>query len=330
MGASCSDACRANDIVAQSKLKESLRISSKHLPSDCTAAEPRWNELDLRRPSADGSSRLKAGEETMLKLSMEPVDTNAYQRRPSNDSQCPMKPGEQVTAMLEMEDDVASPRVNKTRGRTPSKESSTAMKPSKKAKANPRDKLASSGTNSTLVEPCLEPQSVAASEPAHQRPGWAKLAKKAETSSMQKSDEQAALELKTSEKTTVTSDMHMAEACGEQMLEAQEWRASHILIKHRDSRNPVSRRTGKTVARSKEQAFKELQKVMADLSPSNFSAKARSISDCSSYKVDGDLDWFGPGDMQAPFELATKTIGVGQISDIVDTDSGLHVLIRTG
>lgn len=33
--------------------------------------------------------------------------------------------------------------------------------------------------------------------------------------------------------------------------------------------------------------------------------------------------------MQKPFEDATYALNVGQISDIVDTDSGVHLILRT-
>ena len=38
---------------------------------------------------------------------------------------------------------------------------------------------------------------------------------------------------------------------------------------------------------------------------------------------------FGRGQMQKPFEDATYSLKVGEISDIVDTDSGVHIIQRT-
>ena len=38
---------------------------------------------------------------------------------------------------------------------------------------------------------------------------------------------------------------------------------------------------------------------------------------------------FGPGQMQKPFEEATFALQVGEMSEAVDTDSGVHIILRT-
>ncbi len=44
----------------------------------------------------------------------------------------------------------------------------------------------------------------------------------------------------------------------------------------------------------------------------------------------GDLGFFGRGQMQRPFEEATYALQVGELSGPVFTDSGVHLILRTG
>jgi PPIC-type PPIASE domain len=75
-------------------------------------------------------------------------------------------------------------------------------------------------------------------------------------------------------------------------------RAAHLLIKHRGSRNPVSRRTGDSVTLSDTDAIQELEqyerKIRAE-GLESFPRYASERSDCSSYAKGGDLGFFGPG-----------------------------------
>lgn len=55
---------------------------------------------------------------------------------------------------------------------------------------------------------------------------------------------------------------------------------------------------------------------------------ARDYSDCSSAKRGGDLGPFSRGQMQKPFEEVAFGLKIGEISDITETDSGLHLIER--
>lgn len=55
---------------------------------------------------------------------------------------------------------------------------------------------------------------------------------------------------------------------------------------------------------------------------------AISESDCSSARKRGDLGFFGKGDMQKEFEEAAFQLKPGEVSHVVETASGLHLIER--
>lgn len=108
-------------------------------------------------------------------------------------------------------------------------------------------------------------------------------------------------------------------------------RASHLLIKHSGSRRPASWKS-ENITRSKEEALEILKQHQQTIKSGEktLSEIAKTESDCSSAKRGGDLGFFERGAMQPPFEQATFDLEIGQLSDIVSTDSGLHLIERTG
>ncbi|KAI0297621.1 rotamase-domain-containing protein [Multifurca ochricompacta] len=118
---------------------------------------------------------------------------------------------------------------------------------------------------------------------------------------------------------------------GASLLDPKEVRASHILVKHSGSRRPSSWKEHH-ITRSKEEAIAILQGYKAEIGTNadKFGPLARQHSDCSSHDHDGDLGWFGPGQMQKPFEDAAFSLQVGAISGIVESQSGVHLILRTG
>lgn len=107
-------------------------------------------------------------------------------------------------------------------------------------------------------------------------------------------------------------------------------RCAHILIKHIGSRNPLDRLRNKKITRSLEEARNILsqikEKIGNDLSL--FSKYAKEYSECSSSQNGGDLGYFGRGDMQEAFEKVSFSLAKDQISDLVETDSGVHIILR--
>ncbi|PKX98680.1 peptidylprolyl isomerase ESS1 [Aspergillus novofumigatus IBT 16806] len=106
-------------------------------------------------------------------------------------------------------------------------------------------------------------------------------------------------------------------------------RCSHLLIKHRDSRRPSSWREAE-ITRSKEEAIEILRGHEQRIRSGEVSLGdiAVSESDCSSARKKGDLGFFGRGEMQKEFEDAAFALQPGQVSGIVETASGVHLIER--
>ncbi|KAK8046233.1 putative parvulin (peptidylprolyl isomerase) [Apiospora saccharicola] len=110
---------------------------------------------------------------------------------------------------------------------------------------------------------------------------------------------------------------------------ADKIRAAHLLVKHRDSRRPASWRESE-ITRTKDEARSIIQGHEARIKRGEISLGelAMSESDCSSARKRGDLGYFGKGDMQKPFEEAAFALQPGQMSEVIETDSGLHLIER--
>ncbi|KAI2787912.1 Peptidyl-prolyl cis-trans isomerase ssp-1 [Penicillium oxalicum] len=105
-------------------------------------------------------------------------------------------------------------------------------------------------------------------------------------------------------------------------------RCSHLLVKHRDSRRPSSWREAE-ITRSKEEAIQILKGYEERIqSGESLGDIAVSESDCSSARKKGDLGFFGHGEMQKEFEDAAFALQPGQVSGIVETASGVHLIQR--
>jgi len=100
--------------------------------------------------------------------------------------------------------------------------------------------------------------------------------------------------------------------------------ASHILLMHEGS--PDS-----TATRTKEEAAGQIAGLKAEIDGgADFAALARSHSDCSSAGAGGDLGSFGRGMMVPEFEAAVYGLEIGEVSDVIETTFGYHLIHRTG
>lgn len=84
------------------------------------------------------------------------------------------------------------------------------------------------------------------------------------------------------------------------------------------------------ITRSKEEARKIIEGYQARIKSGETTLGDLAIteSDCSSARKRGDLGYFGHGDMQAAFEEAAFALEVQEVSGVVDTASGLHLIER--
>jgi peptidyl-prolyl cis-trans isomerase C len=106
----------------------------------------------------------------------------------------------------------------------------------------------------------------------------------------------------------------------------EEVRASHILISTR-STDPNA-----DPNKVKAEALKKAEDILAQLKKgADFAELAKKDSaDTGSAAQGGDLGWFRRGQMVKPFEEAAFALEPNQISGIVETDFGYHIIKVTG
>lgn len=101
-----------------------------------------------------------------------------------------------------------------------------------------------------------------------------------------------------------------------------EVRASHILLKTVDDNRLPLDDAAKEAVRTK------AQEVLAKVkSGEDFARLAKEYSeDPGSAENGGDLNFFGRGQMVKPFEDAAFSMGVGQVSELVESNFGYHII----
>lgn len=101
----------------------------------------------------------------------------------------------------------------------------------------------------------------------------------------------------------------------------EQVRASHILITPDTADPNTDPNQAKAKARAKAESLLKQIRDGAD-----FAELARVNSSCSSAAKGGDLNYFSRGQMVPAFEKAAFELKVGQLSDIVETQFGYHII----
>lgn len=103
--------------------------------------------------------------------------------------------------------------------------------------------------------------------------------------------------------------------------EPEQVKASHILIKTDISDPNTDPNEVKAKAKAKTEGLLEQIKAGAD-----FAELAKANSGCPSSESGGDLGFFSRGRMVPAFETAAFALEVGQVSDVVESPFGYHII----
>jgi len=99
-------------------------------------------------------------------------------------------------------------------------------------------------------------------------------------------------------------------------------RAAHILLMYKGSMRSQA-------TRSKEEALAAISEILDQIREgTDFAKMARDYSDCPSSEEGGDLGSFGRGAMVAEFDRAAFALAPGEVSGVVETAFGYHLIHR--
>ncbi len=109
-----------------------------------------------------------------------------------------------------------------------------------------------------------------------------------------------------------------------QRCKVEKLHARHVLIRYKGAKN-----AGPEIKRSKDDARKRAVEVQQKLSQGDdFAATAKKYSEDGSKERGGDIGSPGRGRLAPEFEDALFALKVGELSTVVETEFGFHVLQR--
>ena len=111
------------------------------------------------------------------------------------------------------------------------------------------------------------------------------------------------------------------EAHKSEFVEPEQVLCQHILVKAEENDMPEA----KSAAFEKIRAIRE--RIVAG---GDFAEEAKKNSDCPSGAEGGSLGWFGRGMMVPEFDQAAFSMKKGDVSDIVTTQFGYHIIYKAG
>mmetsp|Transcript_14980 Transcript_14980/g.26237 ORF Transcript_14980/g.26237 Transcript_14980/m.26237 type:complete len:515 (-) Transcript_14980:83-1627(-) len=114
-------------------------------------------------------------------------------------------------------------------------------------------------------------------------------------------------------------------------------RLRHILLKHKECKSTIDKVRNKQVKRTRGEAERLLRAVLEecqnDPNQKIFTQRCKDLSECQTClkagELVGDLSWVKPGKYGQNFDDIAFALSVGQLSDLVDTDQGIHVILRS-
>lgn len=122
-------------------------------------------------------------------------------------------------------------------------------------------------------------------------------------------------------------------------VETSQVRLRHILLKHKECKSVIDKVRNKQVKRGRGEAERLLRAVLeecdGDKGHKRFTTRVRELSECqSALKAGdhaGDLGWVkrGTSKMGEVFEGVAFSLQPNQLSDLVDTDQGIHIILRS-